>query len=451
MSLIDLTHGPTPAAEGGSATLDVLGVGFGPSNMALAIALEEANAALPAGEQLRALFLERQHTSAWHRHMLFEDASMQVAFAKDLVTFRNPQSRFTFLQFLLEQDRMADFFNRGSMLPLRTEFSAYLQWAAAQLDDCVQYDATVTSIVPVTAEDGTVVAFRVEVDTAGRRASHVARNVVVAGGLQPVLPAGAQPGARVWHTAEFLSRVDDLAKAGDGKVTSIAVAGGGQSAAEAVLHLHGAFPGASVHGIHSGYGYVTTDMTPYANRIFDPEAVDEFFYAPREDRQEIFERHLTTNYSAVNPTTIDRVFDLDYADRCAGRRRLVWHKASRLTGVQADADGVDLRIASRLTGVEETIRVDALVCGTGYRALDPEVFLGEHHRILLRDEDGRPLVNRDYSAVLEPESSARLFLVGQTNHTHGISSTLLSNVAVRAGELLDTIRANVAVATGASR
>ncbi|GAA1514658.1 lysine N(6)-hydroxylase/L-ornithine N(5)-oxygenase family protein [Nocardioides humi] len=443
MSLIDVTRPDARSSRpsaGDHEQVDVLGIGFGPSNMALAVALDE----LPDGERPTAVFLERQPTSAWHRHMLFEDASMQVAFAKDLVTFRNPQSRFSFLQYLVDHDRIADFFNRGSMLPLRTEFSAYLQWAAAQLDDYVRYDSTVVGIEPL-EDDGVVTGFRVDAEVRGVRQQYVARDVVLAAGLQPQLPAGAEPGPRVWHTAEFLARVAELPAEG---VTELAVVGGGQSAAEAVLYLHAAYPGATIHCVHSGYGYVTSDMTPYANRIFDPSAVDDYFFAPAENRRELFERHHTTNYSAVNPNTIDRIFDADYADRCAGRQRLVWHKASRLTELRADRDGVDLGISSLLTGGDVSVRVDAVVCGTGYRALDPSTLVAGHERLLVRDEDGRPLANRDYSAVLAPESRARLFLVGQTNHTHGISSTLLSNVAVRAGELADTIREAATVRTG---
>src|SRR5690349_11577683 len=79
---------------------DVVGVGFGPSNLALAIAATEHNAEAPASEQVSVRFLERQPTFGWHRGMLLDDATMQVSFLKDLVTLRNPASRFSFLSFL---------------------------------------------------------------------------------------------------------------------------------------------------------------------------------------------------------------------------------------------------------------------------------------------------------------------------------------------------------------
>jgi L-ornithine N5-oxygenase len=74
---------PRPVREQ-QAVLDLVGIGFGPSNLALALALHEANGAAACD----ALFLERQPTFGWHTGMLLDDATMQVSFLKDLVTMR---------------------------------------------------------------------------------------------------------------------------------------------------------------------------------------------------------------------------------------------------------------------------------------------------------------------------------------------------------------------------
>ena len=63
---------------------DLVGVGFGPSNLALAIALTEHNAV--SRHKTTGVFLERQPRFGWHRGMLIDDATMQVSFLKDLVT-----------------------------------------------------------------------------------------------------------------------------------------------------------------------------------------------------------------------------------------------------------------------------------------------------------------------------------------------------------------------------
>ncbi|HTQ78484.1 MAG TPA: SidA/IucD/PvdA family monooxygenase, partial [Thermoanaerobaculia bacterium] len=72
------------------APLDVVGVGFGPANLALAVCLEEPPTR--SGQALQSLFLERKPAYAWHPDMLLEGAEIQVPFFKDLVTLRNPRS-----------------------------------------------------------------------------------------------------------------------------------------------------------------------------------------------------------------------------------------------------------------------------------------------------------------------------------------------------------------------
>src|SRR5262245_61603677 len=97
------------------AVYDLVGVGFGPSNLALAIALTEFNE--QTAKPVTAQFLERQPRFGWHRGMLIEDATMQVSFLKDLVTMRNPTSRFSFLCYLKARDRLVDFINHKNLFP----------------------------------------------------------------------------------------------------------------------------------------------------------------------------------------------------------------------------------------------------------------------------------------------------------------------------------------------
>ena len=66
---------------------DLIGVGFGPSNLALAIALQEGQ---PQTGAIDALFLEKQPHFAWHGDMMLDGTHMQISFLKDLATLRNP-------------------------------------------------------------------------------------------------------------------------------------------------------------------------------------------------------------------------------------------------------------------------------------------------------------------------------------------------------------------------
>ena len=62
--------------------------------------------------------------------------------------------------------------------------------------------------------------------------------------------------------------------------------GAGQSAAEAVAFFHDRFPAAEVHGVFARYGYSPADDSSFANRIFDPAAVDDFYGAPEDVKQQ---------------------------------------------------------------------------------------------------------------------------------------------------------------------
>ncbi|MFJ2618281.1 lysine N(6)-hydroxylase/L-ornithine N(5)-oxygenase family protein [Glutamicibacter sp. NPDC087344] len=418
---------------------DVIGLGFGPSNMALAIAIDEHNKAAGHGQKLHTLFLDRASEPGWHKNLLFEDASMQVAFAKDLASFRNPTSALTFMNFLHTQGRLADFFNRGSMAPLRIEFVAYLRWVAEQLADYVQYSSEVVRVVPRTS-GGRITGYEVDIaDETGVR-TVAARHVVLAGGLQPVFPAGVRSGARVWHSAEFLERVASLDTAA---VRSVAVIGGGQSAAEVIEQMYHRCPQAQIHSVISRFGLIPSDASAYANRIFDPLAVDEQYDADPQVRQALTDAHRNTNNSVVNPNTIAALYDLEYRDKWLDTQRLNWHRAARITSVKENYEtpGVQLEVAEGLGDGPGQLDADVAIFATGYRSLDPTTLLGSHAGMLVRDEQGRPTARRDYSAHTVLPDDAKLFLVGQTEHQHGISATLLSNVAVRAGEILHSILA----------
>ena len=136
-------------AGGADEVLDVLGIGFGPSNLALAIALEEQAARSPGRRPVRAAFIERQERFGWHCGMLISGANMQVAFLKDLVTMRNPTSDFSFLAYLHQMGRLPAFINQKNMFPSRLEFHDYLSWAAGRLRHRVTYGVEAAGARPV--------------------------------------------------------------------------------------------------------------------------------------------------------------------------------------------------------------------------------------------------------------------------------------------------------------
>ncbi|MDK1342559.1 lysine N(6)-hydroxylase/L-ornithine N(5)-oxygenase family protein [Streptomyces sp. 378] len=414
---------------------DLIGIGFGPSNVAMAIALREHNTRVGRQGAVSAHFFEQQPRFGWHRGMLIDDATMQVSFLKDLVTLRNPASEYSFLCYLQSKGRLIDFINHKNLFPLRVEFHDYFEWAAAQVDDLVSYGHEVVGVAPVT-RCGVVDHLEVTVRSGGGLEVHRARNLVVGTGLRPLMPEGVERGERVWHNSELLARVDEL----EGTFPSrFVVVGAGQSAAENVAYLHRRFPGAEVCAVFSRYGYSPADDSGFANRIFDPQAVDEYFAAPEDVKRRLMDYHGNTNYSVVDIDLIDDLYRQSYQEKVLGTERLRFLNVSRLTGVKETQSGVQVTVTSLVTGEDTDLEADVVVLATGYSPADPTSLLGEVADSCLRDAQGRVRVERDWRIATDPALRCGIYLQGGTEHTHGITSSLLSNTAIRVGEILDSL------------
>ncbi|MFI1735517.1 lysine N(6)-hydroxylase/L-ornithine N(5)-oxygenase family protein [Streptomyces acidicola] len=416
---------------------DVVGIGFGPSNLSLAIALEEHGASAPQ-HPVKSHFFERQPTFGWHRNMLLPSTTMQISFLKDLVTFRNPMSRFSFISYLHASNRLVHFVNNQDFYPTRQEFHHYLEWAAAGLADRVTYAAEVTSIRPGT--DGGVPSpdlLEVEARAAdGTTRVVTARNVAISTGLVPRLPEGVTADERVWHSSQFLGRFH--AQAPD-DLKSVAVVGAGQSAAEITRFLHDALPHAQVSAIIPSYGYSVADDTPFANQVFDPAAVDDYYFGTDRGRDAFWRYHRNTNYSVVDSDVIRDLYQRVYDEEVRGTRRLHFRNLTRVAEVERTGSTTRVVLRTLLDDRTEELSVDALVFATGYDGLDPARLLGDFDRHFQRDAAGRHRVERDYRLVPASDLTCGVYLQGGTEHSHGLSSSLLSNIAVRSGEIADSI------------
>ncbi|MCQ4208851.1 MULTISPECIES: lysine N(6)-hydroxylase/L-ornithine N(5)-oxygenase family protein [Streptomyces] len=416
---------------------DVVGIGFGPSNLSLAIALEEHGTSAPQ-HPVTSHFFERQPSFGWHRNMLLPSTTMQISFLKDLATFRNPMSRFSFVSYLHASNRLVQFVNNQDFFPTRQEFHQYLEWAAAGLRDRVSFGAEVTSIRPVD-EDGGQGSGLLEVEVRGGDGTTrvvTARNVAISTGLVPRLPEGVTADERVWHSSQFLSRFN--AQAPD-DLKSVAVVGAGQSAAEITRFLHDALPHAEVSAIIPSYGYSIADDTPFANQVFDPGAVDEYYFGTERAQDAFWRYHRNTNYSVVDSDVIRDLYQRSYDEQVRGSRRLHFRNLTRVAEVKRAGSGTRVVLRSLLDDRTEELAVDALVFATGYDGLDPSHLLGDFDRHFARDAAGRHRVERDYRLVSTSGLTCGVYLQGGTEHSHGLTSSLLSNIAVRSGEIADSI------------
>lgn len=408
--------------------LGLVGVGFGPSNLGLAIAVEEYNETCGDGQAITAEFVESKAEFGWHTGMLIPGTTMQISFLKDLASQRNVRSQYTFLSYLTERGRLNEFINHQTFFPTRLEFHDYLEWAATRVAAKVHYGTRAVAV----RDEGDCLAVDLEGAASGTLR---ARAVVLAGGLRPQLPGGVTETPRQFHNHEVLDKLKKLPSVTHRRFV---VVGAGQSAAEVTDYLHTTYPDAEVHGVFAKYGYSPADDSPYANRVFDPAAVDDFYTAEPTVRQRLLDYHRATNYSCVDLPLIEALYAREYAERVAGNRRLYFHGASGITSATEDERGVRVVVEHHPTKTLETLDCDAVVYATGFAPMSLPDILGDLCDPQVFAADG-PEVERDYRLRTARDVPGAIYLQGGTEHTHGLSSSLISNIAVRCGEIVESI------------
>ncbi|MYV62410.1 SidA/IucD/PvdA family monooxygenase, partial [Streptomyces sp. SID4931] len=136
-----------------------------------------------------------------------------------------------------------------------------------------------------------------------------------------------------------------------------------------------------------------------------------------------------------------------YREKVLGTERLRFLNVSRVTGVVEKPDSVHATVRSLVTDEESELDADVVVFATGYSPADPLALLGRVGEHCLRDEAGRVRVRRDYRISTDSALRCGIYLQGGTEHTHGITTSLLSNTAIRVGEILDSLLDRRAVST----
>lgn len=431
----DHRTGPAPH-ETIPDVVDILGIGFGPTNLSLAIAIEEYNQILPREQRLTSRFLDAKEAFSWHSGMLLPNATMQISFLKDLVSLRTPISPYTFVNYLHEKQRLSDFINLKTFFPSRKEFHDYLLWAAKRISIPVSYGVAAKHIEWRTDRFEVRAARTVGADASIETV--FARNIVFGMGYRPVMPEGVVASARIFHNQNLLASLETLPSRPN---TRFLVVGAGQSAAEVVAYLHETYGDAEVHASLRRFGYSPSDDTPYVNRIFDPASVDEFYTAPQALKKQLLTYHWPTNYSAVDADLINDLYRREYDETISGARRLHVHRTTEVEQIDEDSDGVTVTLRDIGDRHSTRLKVDAIVFATGFQPFDLRNLLGSGIDTETAFDGCLPIVNRNYSLDV-PGLSGRIYLNGGVQHSHGLTSSLLSNVAIRSADILEAITAD---------
>jgi L-ornithine N5-oxygenase len=422
---------------------DVIGIGFGPANLALGVALEEMVGDADGGPPLRRLFLESKPKAIWHPGMLIEDSQIQISVLKDLATIRNPQSRFTFLSYLKAKGRLFEFLNLRDLFPTRIEFNDYLSWVAGELKERVRYGKEVLSVLPV-ERAGEVQLLKVlarDIAT-GDIDELLTRNIVLATGGVPQVPEGIelQPGGRAFHSHESMLRLKRDFPDREAPYRFVVV-GSGQSAAELFYHLMCNYPNADVTGSIRRFAYKPVDDSDFTNEIFFPEMVDFLYGLPEGKRRMVLDDCRDVNYAVVDLALIRRIYKALYQEKVQGRTRARVRSFLHLESLLETGGAVIAQFRDLLRDEDVTLEADGLIVCTGYTWRKRHPVLAELAPFLSRDAAGDYQVERAYRLTAEPRLTAGVFVQGFAEETHGASETVLSLLPIRAGDIVNTLLA----------
>jgi lysine N6-hydroxylase len=323
----------------------------------------------------------------------------------------------------------------------RREYADYCAWAAARLPGChfgtsveeVRWDAGrdlwELTLRP-TGGDGPEAA-------AGRR---YARNLVLGVGTEPLLPPAlaAAAGDRVFHSGDYLHRVDVLEAAG---VRDVTVVGSGQSGAEVFLDLlrRQRQAGWAVTWLTRSWGFAPLDYSKLVLEYTTP-AYMRYFNTLAPDVRDRLIASQWQLYKGIDSETIDLIHAELYDHLLDGDRPPVTLlPATAVTAAAPAADGgVSLATRHADTGHEETRVTGAVVAATGYAARRPEC-LEPVEKLIAWDERGRYDVTAEHRVRTVPEVAAGLFVQNAELHTHGAAAPDLGIGAYRSALILNAV------------
>ena len=397
---------------------DVIAVGAGPFNLGLAALAE------PTGLDVRVL--ESQERFSWHPGMLVEGATLQVPFLADLVTMADPTSRWSFLNYLKQHDRLYPFYIRESFNPLRAEYDAYCRWVSENVPG-IHFGTHVDSL----AHDPTDDVFVATVSGPEGPREVRGRHLVVGVGTSPHVPAALSGSDGVVHSSTYLVNREALTAA-----RRVAVVGSGQSAAEIVHDLLGR----RVSGDDALLTWVTRsprffpmEYTKLTLEMTSPDYVDHFHALPEPTRDRLG-REQRTLYKGISGDLVDAIHESLYEASLDGRPAARLGTSQEVVALTQGADGVTLTLRHDDTGETGQITVDAVVAATGYRSEVLPLVAGLPG--VTQDAAGRPHVTRDFTL---DGGAGRLFVQNGEEHTHALTAPDLGMGAHRNSVILNRI------------
>jgi lysine N6-hydroxylase len=397
---------------------DMIGIGIGPFNLGLAALLEDT-------PELDAVFFDENPKFEWHPGMLIEGTVLTIPFLADLVTFADPTSRFSYVNYLHEQNRLYEFYiSSKSMIP-RQEYNDYLQWTAAQLEG-LHFGYEVVDVID--HKDASNPHYEVVVKNTSTKneTSYFTKHVVMGTGSEPLVPSTMTglPEADVLHTSRYMYEKENLVQS-----PNIAIVGSGQSAIEVLLDLLKEQENKEFQLtlFSRSSGLFELEKGEFGLEFFSPDFVDYFHALNFKERNETLDT-LGALRKGINPDTLRDLYETLYHKTIGKKEQPVMIQPN--TEVQHLSKERDKYVLHcRQWQVENSFEYETnkVILATGYKPNIPDWFYDRFQHDIEWEDDKRYKVTRDYQLIFHDQAERDHYFFTLTNleHSHGTAATNL--------------------------
>jgi len=420
---------------------DILGIGFGPANIALAIALEDNL------RHINCKFLEASSDSLWQGEMLLDSSDIQNIPYRDLITPINPRSQFTFTNYLVENNLFFDYMNLMVKYPFRKNYAQYIKWCADFFSNYVDYNTRAVSVYLGRDEVTDEEVYFIKSDS---EIIYRARSLVIGTGRTPYIPKEFTKikSEKIVHSTRYLSSIKLLESKRDENF-SIAVIGGSQSAVEIILDLSKKFPNARIVSFLRKFSFIQKNLSPFSYEMLYPDFIDYYFNLNQGEKEEVREHLYTTNYSSVDADILDELYQKIYEQKIEGNQKIWIKKNTSIETLENFQEKIKINYKERYTKEESVEDFDCVILATGFKDIGLKGNQENYPPILKNiinyfcfNSNGLLDVRRDYSLSEKPSDHVLppCYLNGLCETSHGFSdSGSISLLSFRAKYIKESV------------
>ncbi|SFB22889.1 lysine N6-hydroxylase [Lentibacillus halodurans] len=395
---------------------DIIGIGIGPYNLGLAALLD----VIP---ELDGLFFDKTPKFEWHPGMLIERMNLTTPFLGDLVTFADPTSRFTYINYLHEHNRLYQFYFFNKFQIPRQEYNQYLQWVADQLEQ-LNFGYEVVDVIDHEEADEPHYEVVVEETSTQKRSSYFAKNITMATGSEPLVldTMTGHPKEDVLHTDRFMYEKENLVES-----PHITIVGSGQSAIEVFLDLlkeqeNKVF---QLTVFTRSSGLFQLEKAKFGQEYFSPDFVDYFHSLGFKQRLDTLDT-LGTLRKGINPQTLMELYETLYHKTIGQTKQPVTIQPNtEVKHISRNHNKYVLHCHQWQKENSFNYETNKVILATGYKPHIPAWFYDRFKDKIMWEDEELYKVTRDYQLVFNDQRDHRFFTMTNLEHSHGTAATNL--------------------------